>query len=142
MSNPEIPTMAARPASARIRATFPAYATQLVAGGHHLVADEPADLGGADSGPTPDELVLAALGACTSITLRMYAERKKWPLEGVEVALDFAERDAGRAVIRRRIELQGPLEPDQRERLLQVANACPVHKLLTGSVEIPTTLAD
>lgn len=133
--------MSARPASARISASFPAYATQLVAGGHHLVADEPAELGGADSGPTPDELVLAALGACTSITLRMYAERKQWPLTGVEVALDFAERDRERTVIRRRIELQGPLDAGQRERLLQVANACPVHKLLTGQVEVPTELA-
>ncbi len=134
--------MASRPVSARIGASYPAFATQLVVGHHHLVADEPADLGGADTGPAPDELVLSALGACTAITLRMFAERKQWPLKGVEVALDFDERGKDRSVIRRRVTLRGPLDDTQRERLLQVANACPVHRLLTGTIEVPTALAD
>ena len=133
--------MAARPITVRIGATYPPYATQLVVGHHHTVADEPVDLGGGDTGPAPDEILLSALGACTAITLRMYAERKQWPLEGVEVKLGYAERVKDKTVITRQVELRGKLDAGQRERLLQIANACPVHKILTGSVEIPTTLA-
>lgn len=132
--------MATRTATARIGNTYAPYATQLVVGSHHAVADEPVDLGGGDTGPAPDELVLSALGACTAITLRMYAERKQWPLEGVEVALEYAERGKEKTVIRRTVHLRGPLDPAQRERLLQIANACPVHRILTGAVEVPTTL--
>ncbi|KFN50448.1 OsmC family protein [Arenimonas composti] len=130
-----------RPVHARNGRSYPAYATQLVVGDHHLVADEPAELGGADTGPAPDELVLAALGACTSITLRMYAERKQWPLEQVEVALDFVERERGRTLIERRITLGGALDEAQRARLLQIAEACPVHRILTGEVAVRTDIA-
>ena len=133
--------MAARPVTVRIGATYPPYATQLVVGHHHTVADEPVDLGGGDTGPAPDEILLSTLGACTAITLRMYAERKQWPLEGVEVKLGYAERGKDKTVISRQVELRGKLDAGQRERLLQVANACPVHKILTGPVEVPTTLA-
>lgn len=132
--------MSARPTRAKIGTTYPPYATQLVVGHHHLVADEPVDLGGGDTGPAPDEMVLAALGACTAITLRMYAERKQWPLEGVEVSLDFASRDKAKAVIQRTVHLTGALDEEQRARLLQIANACPVHRILTGEVEVPTVL--
>ena len=103
--------MSARPARAKIGSSYPSYATQLVVGHHHLVADEPVDLGGGDTGPAPDELVLGALGACTAITLRMYAERKQWPLESVEVSLDFESRTKEKAVIRRTVHLGGPLSP-------------------------------
>ncbi|HEX5694667.1 MAG TPA: OsmC family protein [Arenimonas sp.] len=130
-----------RPATVRIGATYPPYATQLVVGHHHTVADEPVDAGGGDTGPAPTEILLSALGACTAMTLRMYAERKQWPLEGVEVKLDYASRDKERTVITRTVELRGKLDDEQRERLLQIANACPVHRILTGTVEIPTTLA-
>jgi putative redox protein len=133
--------MAARNITARIGSTYPPYATQLVVGHHHTVADEPVDIGGGDTGPAPDEILLSALGACTAITLRMYAERKQWPLEGVEVKLDYAERSKEKTVITRSVELRGQLDETQRERLLQIANACPVHRILTGPVEIPTTLA-
>lgn len=131
-----------RPATVRYGASYPPYATQLVVGRHHGVADEPVELGGADTGPAPDELLLQALGSCTAITLRMYAERKQWPLEGVEVRLDYAERGKEKTVITRSVHLRGPLDASQRERLLQVAGACPVHKILTGAVEIPTSLGD
>ncbi len=131
-----------RPATVRYGASYPPYATQLVVGRHHTVADEPVDLGGADTGPAPDELLLQALGSCTAITLRMYAERKQWPLQGVEVTLDYAERGKERTVITRRVSLRGPLDADQRARLLQIANACPVHRILTGAVEVPTELAE
>jgi putative redox protein len=132
--------MSARPARAKIGNSYPSYATQLVVGHHHLVADEPVDLGGGDTGPAPDELVLGALGACTAITLRMYAERKQWPLESVEVSLDYESRTKEKAVIRRTVHLTGPLDDEQRQRLLQIANACPVHRILTGAVEVPTAL--
>lgn len=132
--------MATRPATVRIGATYPPYATQLVVGHHHTVADEPVDLGGGDTGPAPDEILLSALGACTAITLRMYAERKQWPLEGVEVKLAYAERGKDKTVITRDVQLRGKLDADQRERLLQIANVCPVHKILTGAVDIPTSL--
>lgn len=133
--------MTARSATARIGSTYARYATQLVTGTHHSVADEPVDLGGGDTGPAPDEILLSALAACTAITLRMYAERKKWPLEGVEVDVEYAERSKEKNVLRRTVHLRGPLDDEQRERLLQIANACPVHRILTGAVEVPTTLA-
>lgn len=112
--------------------------------GHAWGADEPAALGGGDSGPTPHALLLSSLGACTAITLKMFAARKAWPLDGVQVALRYAAAPAGAAGtgIERSITLQGTLDAAQRERLLQVANACPIHKLLTGEVRIATTLAE
>lgn len=117
------------------------YAVELRMGPHTAPADEPAELGGGDTGPAPDELLLSALGACTAITLRMYAQRKQWPLEAVDVALAFLTRDKEHTVIERRVHLQGPLDDEQRARLLQIANACPVHRLLTGNVDVPTVLA-
>lgn len=133
--------MAARTATARIGSTYAPYATQLVTGSHHGVADEPVELGGGDTGPAPDEILLSALAACTAITLRMYAERKQWPLEGVDVDVQYAERGKEKTVLRRTVHLRGPLDDEQRGRLLQIANACPVHRILTGTVEVPTALA-
>ena len=110
--------------------------------GHRWLADEPLDDGGANIGPSPHRLLLSALGACTAITVRMYAARKGWPLDGIDVELAFNPdgKPASGSDIRRSIKLHGTLDEAQRERLLQVANACPIHKVLTGEVRIASTL--
>ncbi len=109
-------------------------------GAHTWVADEPESAGGGDRGPSPVALLLSSLGACTSITLKMYAQRKGWPLDEVRVTLSMESGDDG-STIDRQIVLNGDLSDEQRERLLQIANACPVHKILTRPVAIRTGLA-
>jgi putative redox protein len=117
------------------------FTTEIHVRQHALRGDEPPDKGGADLGPTPKELLLGSLGACTGITLRMYAKRKGWPLTGVSVELAL-EAEAQKPAIDCRVALHGPLAPEQRERLLQIAHACPVHKMLTGGVSVSTVLQE
>lgn len=113
------------------------YQTQLTAGSHTVTADEPVTKGGADTGMTPYELLTASLAACTAITLRMYAERKGWQTGeiGVDVVLDT---EKGETRIVRRLSFAAELSVEQHERLLAVANACPVHKVLTGKISVET----
>ncbi len=129
------------------------YRTEVVANGHSLVADEPRRLGGTNTGPTPYELLASALGSCTTITLRMYADRKGWPLDAVEVRLrhekihceDCAEVEGPRAKIdhfTREISLEGSLDDKQRQRMLQIADRCPVHRTLEKPAEVTTTLVE
>jgi uncharacterized OsmC-like protein/alpha/beta superfamily hydrolase len=128
------------------------FAQKIVARRHLLVSDEPVEVGGADTGASPYELVLAGLGACTSMTIRMYANRKGIPLEGVRVrlrhskihAMDCAECETKEGKIDRIdriIEVLGPLTDEQRARLLEIANKCPVHRTLESEIDIPTRLA-
>lgn len=126
--------------------------TEVVAGEHSLVADEPEGLGGTDSGPTPYGYLLAALGSCTAMTLRMYADRKGWPLESVKVRLthdrmhakdcEECETEEGKVErIEREIELTGPLDEEQRRGLLSIADRCPVHRTLGAEVVVESRLA-
>lgn len=112
-------------------------AQTITVGPHTFRADEPVDKGGADSGPEPHELLLSSLGACTAITLRLYATRKGWPLTDVEVRLT-GRQDAERFVIERRLRFHGPLDAAQRTRLVEIAEKCPVHRTLTGTIAIET----
>jgi putative redox protein len=101
---------------------------------HRLIADEPADRGGADKGPTPTELLAASLASCTAITLEMYADRKEWDLGAVEVAVDYDEADKEKpASFKVKIRVPAALSDEQRERLLVIASKCPVHRALSAS---------
>lgn len=112
---------------------------------HQWLSDVPAALGGGDSGPSPHEILLSALGACTAITVAMYAQRKEWPLEGIDVQLNIVEertKPEPFTHIRRDIRLAGDLDAEQRQRLLEIANACPIHRVLSGEVSVSSQLRD
>jgi len=115
------------------------YAVTVRLGHHTLTADEPASAGGGDAGPSPFGLLLSSLGACTAITLRMYAERKQWPLEGVHVRLTYRwEGDAPR--IDRELSLEGALDAEQRARCAEIAEKTPVTRALKRGIVITTKL--
>ena len=131
----------------------PGYATELRAGGHRLVVDEPASVGGGDEGPTPYDLLLGAVGACTAITVRMYARRKGWPLEDVVVRMrtgqthaadcaDCDEKSVGPRVLEHELELVGPLTDEQRKRLRYIASRCPVKQVLAAGLHVRDAASD
>jgi len=127
------------------------FAQQILAGAHALTADEPIDSGGTDIGPSPYDLLLAALGACTSMTVGMYARRKASPLESVTVRLrhsrihaaDCADCETKEGMldrIEREVKFIGALTDEQRAKLLEISNKCPVHRTLSSEVDIQTRL--
>jgi uncharacterized OsmC-like protein len=128
--------------------------TQVMLDGEHvLLADEPREAGGDDRGPSPYGLLLMALGACTSMTLRLYATRKGWPVERITVRLrhfrdyaadckDCEDKDAKMERIERVIDLAGALDDGQRARLLEIAEKCPVHRTLEARVKVDSRLAE
>jgi putative redox protein len=129
------------------------YANRVHAGAHTLRADEPAAAGGRDTGPSPYEWLAGALGACTSITVRMYADRKRWPLDRVRVVVrhrrvhaedcrDCETKPGHLDRLEREVELTGALDAAQRQRLLEIANRCPVHRTLEAGVAIETRLVE
>ena len=123
------------------------FTQEIVVGPHQLVADEPKGVGGDDEGPTPYDLLLAALGSCTSMTVTLYARRKSWPLQGVTARLrhsrihatDCAECETKEGKIDRielDVEFAGPLSDEQRSKLMEIAKKCPVHRTLTSETNI------
>ena len=135
-----------------VRGNAERFTQEIVVGPHQLTADEPEDMGGDDEGPTPYDLLLAALGSCTSITVTMYAQRKSWPLQDVTVRLrhsrihaeDCAECETKEGKIDRielDIEFAGSLSGEQRSKLLEISKKCPVHRTLTSETNIKTRAA-
>jgi putative redox protein len=136
-----------------VRGSADGFLQEIWAGSHRLIADEPIEAGGTDKGPGPYELLLAALGACTSMTVSLYARNKKWPLESVQVRLthskvhaeDCADCETRAGLvdeIQREISLMGTLTEEQRAKLLEIANKCPVHRTLTSEIKIRTQLVE
>lgn len=117
------------------------YKTSITNGRQEIFADEPESLGGTDEGFAPTELLAGALASCTTITLRMYADRKEWDLSDIKVSVEFT-RDTKTFASKfvRKVELIGNLDEEQRNRLLTIANSCPVHRTLTHSISVETAL--
>ena len=134
-----------------VRGGAAGFAQEIAVGAHHLAADEPISASGTDTGPNPYDLLLASLGSCTSMTVALYARRKGWPLEAVAVRLrhsrihaadcaDCETREGMIDRIERDIELAGALTDEQRARLLEIADRCPVHRTLVSEIDIRTRL--
>lgn len=150
-ATPEAPVSAMPSRPVTVAGPSTAFANLVTVGPHQLRADEPVASEGTDTGPSPFELLLSALGACTSMTISVYARRKGWPLESVSVTLTHHKIPASECTdcrtttgevdeIRRHITLVGALSDEQRARLLDIANKCPVHKTLTGEIKVRSDL--
>jgi len=123
--------------------TLKKYQTTINSRHHSIIADEPTEIGGTDLGFKPGELLAASLASCTGITLRMYADRKKWALEEamIDVTIDSNTKD-GDSKIYMNIRLFGNLDDEQRARLLEIAHKCPIHKMFENPISIQTVLKD
>ena len=139
------------PRTVTVQGSAAGFVQQISVGRHRLAADEPTSVGGTDVGPNPYDLLLAALGSCTSMTLAMYARRKQWPLEAVTVQLRHSRIHAADCEacetkegfldhIQRDVQLTGSLSEEQRARLLDIANKCPVHRTLASEIHVQTRL--
>jgi putative redox protein len=145
------PQGGAAPREVVVHGSAKGFVQEIAAGRHRLSADEPEAVGGTDMGPSPYDLLVSALGACTSMTVSLYARRKQWPLEAVTVKLrhsrvhaadcgDCETKDGKLDRIEVEVELRGDLDEEQLQRLLDIANKCPVHKTLTSEIGIRTRL--
>jgi putative redox protein len=143
--------MADSPSEVVVRGSVAGFAQEITAGPNRIFSDEPKEAGGENAGASPYELLVAALGACTSMTIGMYARRKKWPLASVNVWLrhfkshaedctDCDSKDTALDRVERDIELIGSLTAEQRAKLLEIADKCPVHRTLTRGIEVQTRL--
>ena len=132
-----------------VRGDAAAFAQEIVVGRHHLIADEPVEVGGKDMGPSPYDLLLAALGSCTSMTISLYARARKLPLKSVSINLrhskihaadcrDCETREGKIDRIEREIHFEGTLNDEQRKKLLEIADKCPVHRTLKSEIDIQT----
>src|SRR5204862_2838822 len=142
-------TEQAEPAHVIVRGKAAGFAQEVEIDSHELYADEPVSYGGTDTGPTPYDLLLAALGSCTSMTIGLYARKRKWPLENISVSLrhskihaqdcEECETKEGRIDrIEMEIHLDGALSDEQRAKLMEVAGKCPIHQTLTHEINIKT----
>jgi uncharacterized OsmC-like protein len=152
VSSNQVPPVEREEGEVVVRGDASGFAQQIVAGRHRLATDEPVAAGGTDSGPTPYDLLLAALGSCTSMTVAFYARRKEWPLESVTVRLrhsrihaeDCANCETKEGRLDRidvAIEITGVLSEEQRKRLVEIAEKCPVHRTLQSEIDIRTRIA-
>jgi len=128
----------------RALATFSGtnYSTSVICGQHTVTSDEPATRGGQDTGPSPSDLLSIALASCTAMTLRMYAERKQWPLEGIEVEVDLHRAADKSTSMDRVLKLRGPLNAEQRARLADIAERTPVTLTLKNGAQIRTAVQE
>ena len=142
--------MANNPSTVLVETAEGKFQQNITAGNNRFLADEPESFGGMDSGPSPYDLLLAALGSCTSMTIKMYADRKKIPLESVHIELEHSREhvadcdtcgnDDNRIdVIDRAITLTGDLTDEQRQKLMEIADKCPVHRTLENRIDIHST---
>lgn len=116
------------------------YKTEITTDTHTFLVDEPLDNGGKDLAPSPGDFLRTSLASCTAITLRMYANRKNFPIENIEVKVGTESVD-GKTIFHRKIVITGSIDDAQRNRMIQIANACPVHKILVNPIEIQTYMA-
>jgi putative redox protein len=118
------------------------FGMKAVVGNHTVIIDEPVSNGGQDTGPSPNEYVCVALASCTTATVKMYANRKQWKIDSMQVEVEKETTPDGKNVYKRTLHIKGNLDDDQLNRLMQIANVCPVHKILTQANTVETILAN